>query len=114
MEIHQSKRSPKYSTDDNTILPDEYYSVAKAARLLGKSRMSLYRYLSSKSCPIESRKMPCSFRKLIKGSDLIAFKAEGLPKLGRRRVPFPTPGKPINSTNKEETDSRWSSVPEDT
>lgn len=49
----------------------------------------------------------------VKGADLIAFKAEGLPKLGRRRLSTPTLEKNLNSKNKGEISATLLS-PEDT
>lgn len=99
--------------DEMVINPEEYYTVAKASAYLGKSRMSIYRYLAAQSSTISSQKIPGQFRQLIKGADLIAFKAEGLPKLGRRRLSTPTLEKNLNSKNKGEISATLLS-PEDT
>ena len=82
-------KQPRYKKNipvDIAINPEEYYSVAKASCYLGKSRMSIYRYLASHSHALDSRKRPGCFKTLIKGEDLIAFKAKGLPKCGRHRL----------------------------
>lgn len=109
MKSGQHRRYQRNIPEDIMINPEEYYSVAMASSYLGKSRMSIYRYLASQSHAIKSRKIPGCFRQLIKGSDLIAFKEGGLPKVGRRRHTLSD----VSSRNKEGTHSISSPSPND-
>lgn len=70
---------------DMDIQMEEYYPIAIAARYLGTSRMSIYRYLRLSVNPLIAERPNGSYRLLIKGKNLISFRNSGLPKIGRRR-----------------------------
>lgn len=102
MKQPRHRKYQRMPPEEMIIDPEEYYTIAQASSFLGKSRMSIYRYLTSRSSSICSQRIPGHFRQVIKGADLIAFKAEGLPKLGRRRHPLSEREKKVNSNRREE------------
>ena len=84
----------------NEIEPEQTYSISRAARYLGVHRCTIYAYINHPVCPLPFIKVteytvslfPLPFIKvtetgklMFNGSDLIAYKASGLPKRGRKR-----------------------------
>ncbi len=66
------------------IKPEGTYSVSEAARYLGVHRCTLYSYVCNPDCPLPFIRHQDNERMLFKGADLIAYKAAGLPKKGRK------------------------------
>ncbi len=69
----------------NAIEPKQTYSVSKAARYLGVHRCTIYAYINHPVCPLPFIKVEGTGKLMFIGSDLIAYKATGLPKRGRKR-----------------------------
>ena len=67
------------------VLPGRIYSVSEAARYLGVHRCTVYAYISHPERPLPFVKMQDKTKLMFRGADLIAYKASGLPKKGRRR-----------------------------
>jgi len=67
------------------IIPEETYSVREAARCLGVHRCTMYAYIANAQRRLPFFSPHGSDRKLFRGTDLLAFKAGGLPKRGRKR-----------------------------
>ena len=68
------------------IVPEFIYSVREAMAYFGVHRISVYRYVTAKVKPLKAMKLNNGRCVLFRGSDLIAFKACGLPKRGRKRL----------------------------
>lgn len=66
------------------IKPDQTYSVSEAARYLGIHRCTIYVYLLLPHHPLPFIQVPGKVKIRFLGRDLIAFKAAGLPKRGRK------------------------------
>lgn len=66
------------------IKPDQTYSVSEAARYLGIHRCTIYVYVLLPNRPLPFIQVPGKVKIRFLGSDLIAFKAAGLPKRGRK------------------------------
>lgn len=67
------------------IIPDKTYTVSEAARILGVHRCTIYAYVSHPEKPLPFFRHQDKERLLFQGLDLIAYKAAGLPKKGRKR-----------------------------
>lgn len=67
------------------IIPDKTYTVSEAARILGVHRCTIYAYVSHPEKPLPFIRHQDKVRLLFQGMDLIAYKAAGLPKKGRKR-----------------------------
>lgn len=65
------------------VTPDGEYSVRKAARYLGVHRCTIYAYIKLTERPLPYYRLPNN-RMVFSGIDLIVFKANGLPKMGRK------------------------------
>lgn len=61
------------------------YSVSQAARFLGVHRCTIYDYIRHPERPLPFIHQEGGVRLMFKGADLLAYKAAGLPKRGRRR-----------------------------
>ena len=69
----------------NEIEPEQTYSISRAARYLGVHRCTIYAYINHPVCPLSFIKVEGTGKLMFNGSDLIAYKATGLPKRGRKR-----------------------------
>ena len=69
----------------NEIEPEQTYSISRAARYLGVHRCTIYAYINHPVCPLPFIKATETGKLMFNGSDLIAYKASGLPKRGRKR-----------------------------
>lgn len=69
----------------NEIEPEQTYSISRAARYLGVHRCTIYAYINHPVCPLPFIKVTETGKLMFNGSDLIAYKASGLPKRGRKR-----------------------------
>ncbi len=67
------------------IIPEQTYSVSEAARYLGVHRCTIYAYIGHPEKPLPFTQLPDKSKLLFQGIDLIAYKASGLPKRGRKR-----------------------------
>ena len=67
------------------ISPERSYSVSEAARFLGTHRYTIYDYITHPEKPLPFFRMQDNLRIQFRGDDLIAYKAVGLPKKGRKR-----------------------------
>ena len=67
------------------IKPERSYSVSEAARFLGTHRCTIYDYITHTERPFPFFRMQDNLRIQFRGDDLIAYKAAGLPKKGRKR-----------------------------
>lgn len=67
------------------IIPEQTYSVSEAARYFGVHRCTIYAYISHPEKPLSFTRFPNQVKLLFQGRDLIAYKASGLPKRGRKR-----------------------------
>lgn len=67
------------------IIPEQTYSVSEAARYFGVHRCTIYAYISHPEKPLSFTRFPNQAKLLFQGRDLIAYKASGLPKRGRKR-----------------------------
>lgn len=67
------------------LLPEKTYSVNEAARHLGVHRCTIYKYIKHTSRPLKFQCNSENGRMQFLGVDLLAFKAAGLPKRGRKR-----------------------------
>lgn len=67
------------------ISPEWSYSVSEAARFLGIHRCTIYDYIAHTERPLPFFRMQDNLRIQFRGDDLIAYKAAGLPKKGRKR-----------------------------
>ena len=68
------------------ILPGRSYSVAEAARYLGVHRCTVYDYIRMYPERLHTETKAPGEIVSIRGKQLIAFKAAGLPKRGRKRM----------------------------
>lgn len=66
------------------IKPEAYYTVSEAARFLGIHRCTIYAYISHDEKPLTFTRLNGK-RLVFHGKDLIAYKAGGFPKKGRKR-----------------------------
>lgn len=66
------------------ILPDLNYPVKRAAHYLGIARSTLYDYIRHPDKPLRFTRLSENGKMQFKGSDLVAYKAAGFPKKGRR------------------------------
>ena len=66
----------------NEIEPEQAYSISRAARYLGVHRCTIYAYINHPVCPLPFIKVEGTGKLMFNGSDLIAYKATGLPKSG--------------------------------
>ncbi len=64
------------------VVPDGKYSMREAARFLGVHRCTLYAYVKHQEKPLPFTRH--NNRMVFQGADLIAYKANGLPKKGRK------------------------------
>ena len=69
----------------NEIEPEQTYSISRAARYLGVHRCTIYAYINHPVCPLPFIKVTETGKLMFNGSDLISYKASGLPKRGRKR-----------------------------
>lgn len=69
----------------NEIEPEQAYSISRAARYLGVHRCTIYAYINHPVYPLPFIKVEGTGKLMFYGSDLIAYKATGLPKRGRKR-----------------------------
>ena len=69
----------------NEMEPERTYSISEAARYLGVHRCTIYAYINHPVCPLPFIKVEGTGKLMFYGSDLIAYKAAGLPKRGRKR-----------------------------
>lgn len=69
----------------NEIEPEQTYSISRAACYLGVHRCTIYAYINHPVCPLPFIKVTETGKLMFNGSDLIAYKASGLPKRGRKR-----------------------------
>lgn len=69
----------------NEIEPEQTYTISRAARYLGVHRCTLYDYIRNPDNPLPFIKVAETGKLRFYGSDLIAYKAMGLPKKGRKR-----------------------------
>lgn len=69
----------------NEIEPEQTYSISRAACYLGVHRCTIYAYINHPVCPLPFIKVTEKGKLMFNGSDLIAYKASGLPKRGRKR-----------------------------
>lgn len=67
------------------ITPEKLYTVSEAARYLGVHRCTIYAYIRHSEKPLPFVRQQSNMRILFQGRDLIAYKAIGLPKKGRKR-----------------------------
>ncbi len=67
------------------IVPEQIYSVCEAARYFGVHRCTVYAYINHPEKKLPIIKLPDNMRIAFRGADLIAYKAAGLPKRGRKR-----------------------------
>lgn len=67
------------------IIPERLYSVSEAARYLGIHRCTIYTYINHAEKPLPFVRKQGNMRISFQGSDLITYKAAGLPKKGRKR-----------------------------
>lgn len=67
------------------IIPEQIYSVSEAARYFDVHRCTIYAYISHPEKPLSFTRFPNQAKLLFQGRDLIAYKANGLPKRGRKR-----------------------------
>lgn len=67
------------------IVPEKNYSVRQAARYLGVHRCTIYAYINHSEKPLPYVRLENQMRIKFRGADLIAYKAQGLPKKGRKR-----------------------------
>ena len=79
MHIMVIRRSP------NEMEPERTYSISEAARYLGVHRCTLYAYINRPEYPLPFVKVPETGKLMFYGRDLIAYKAAGMPKRGRKR-----------------------------
>lgn len=73
----------RYNTSRG-INPEESYTVSEAARYLGIHRCTIYAYISHVEKPLPFTRLNGK-RLVFHGEDLIAYKAGGFPKKGRKR-----------------------------
>ena len=66
------------------IISEQFYSVSEAARYFKVHRCTIYAYINHPTKPLPSVKLPNKKRIVFQGADLIAYKAAGLPKRGRK------------------------------
>lgn len=64
------------------VIPDGVYTVREAARYLGVHRCTIYAYIKHSEKPLSFLKH--NQKMMFQGTDLIAYKAGGLPKRGRK------------------------------
>lgn len=69
----------------NEIVPEQTYSISRAAHYLGVHRCTLYDYIRNPDNPLPFIKVAEIGKLRFYGSDLIAYKIAGLPKKGRKR-----------------------------
>ena len=67
------------------IIPEQIYSVCEAARYFGVHRCTVYAYINHPERKLPTIKLPHNMKTAFRGADLIAYKAAGLPKRGRKR-----------------------------
>ena len=67
------------------IIPEHTYSVSEAARYFNVHRCTVYAYINHPTKPLPSVRLPDKVKTAFRGTDLIAYKAAGLPKKGRKR-----------------------------
>lgn len=83
--ILQEKRIMVIRRFINEIEPEQAYSISRAARYLGVHRCTIYAYINHPVCPLPFIKVAGTGKLMFNGSDLIVYKAAGLPKRGRKR-----------------------------
>ena len=67
------------------ILPEKRYSVKEACIFLGIHRCTIYDYIRHEERPLPFIRIHTDKRGIVfQGSDLLAYKAAGLPKKGRK------------------------------
>lgn len=71
--------------DFTGIIPEQTYSVSEAARYFGVHRCTVYAYINHPTKPLPFVRLPDKIKTVFRGIDLIAYKATGLPKRGRKR-----------------------------
>lgn len=64
------------------VIPDGVYTVREAARYLGVHRCTIYAYIKHSEKPLPFLKH--NQKMMFQGTDLIDYKAGGLPKRGRK------------------------------
>lgn len=67
------------------IIPEQTYSVSEAARYFGVHRCTVYAYINHPTKSLPFVRSPDKVKTSFRGADLIAYKAAGLPKKGRKR-----------------------------
>lgn len=67
------------------VIPGQTYSVSQAARYLGVHRCTIYTYIKHPENPLPFTEHPGNGRLLFYGNDLMAYKAVGPHKKGRKR-----------------------------
>ena len=71
--------------DFTVIIPEQTYSVSEAARYFGVHRCTVYAYINHPTKSLPFVRSPDKVKTSFRGADLIAYKAAGLPKKGRKR-----------------------------
>ena len=71
--------------DFTGIIPEQTYSVSEAARYFGVHRCTVYAHINHPTKPLPFVRLPDKIKTVFRGIDLIAYKAAGLPKRGRKR-----------------------------
>ena len=71
------------------IIPEQTYSVSEAARYFGVHRCTVYAYINHPTKSLPFVRSPDKVKTSCRGADLIAYKAAGLPKRGRKRKGMP-------------------------
>lgn len=66
------------------IVPERNYPVKLAAHYLGIARSTLYDYIRHPDKPLKFTRLSETGKMVFKGSDLVAYKAAGFPKKGRK------------------------------
>lgn len=77
------------TTHFTEIVPERIYSVNEAARYFNVHRCTIYAYINHPTKPLPFVSLPNKKKIAFQGIDLIAYKAAGLPKRGRKRNEAP-------------------------
>ncbi len=85
MEIDDKKYRKEILKRNMKIVPEFLYSVREAMTFFGVHRVSIYRYMKDLENPLEAIRFNNDRMILFRGSVLLAYKANGLPKRGRKR-----------------------------
>lgn len=67
------------------LIPEKLYSVLEASNYLGIHRCTIYSYIGNTKKPLPYIQVPNKVKILFLGKDLIAYKAAGLPRRGRKK-----------------------------